>query len=72
MAVQVSAGSSFAWDVQDVLFSMADYLPGNGHPMYNVTADDQRFVMLRIGLVGADAQLVLVENWFEELRQVGN
>ena len=54
VAVQVSAGSSFAWDRQDVLFSMADYLTSNGsHPMYDVSPDDQRFVMLRVGDEGA-------------------
>ena len=69
VAVQVSAGSSFAWDRQDVLFSMADYLDSNGSPMYDVSADDQRFVMLRIGVVGSDSELILVENWAEELRE---
>ena len=69
VAVQVSAGSSFAWDRQDVLFSMADYLPSNGSPMYDVSPNDQRFVMLWIGDVGSDSELILVTNWFEELRQ---
>jgi hypothetical protein len=34
-----------------------------------VTPDDQRFVMLRIGDENAVAsELILVENWAEELR----
>ena len=70
VAVQVSAGSSFAWDRQDVLFSMADYLTSNGSPMYDVSPDDQRFVMLRMGDDETGAfELILVVNWFEELRQ---
>jgi len=70
VAVQVREGPSFAWDRQDVLFSMADYLPGDGHPMYDVSLDDQRFVMLRIDNA---SELILVDNWAEELRQpVGN
>ena len=70
VAVQVSAGSSFAWDSQVVLFSMDDYLPSNGAPMYDVSPDDQRFVMLRIGVgLGSDSELILVENWAEELRE---
>ncbi len=75
VAVQVSVGSSFAWDQQVVLFSMADYLLGSGHPMYDVSPDDQRFVMLRIGDEerAAASELILVTNWFEELRQrMGN
>ncbi len=54
---------------QDVLFSMADYLTSNGRPMYDVSPDDQRFVMLRVGAEGTDnTELILVENFFEELR----
>ena len=42
--------------------------------MYDVSLNDQRFVMLRVGESGAtDSELILVENWFEELRQrMGN
>jgi serine/threonine-protein kinase len=74
VAVQVSAGSSFAWDSQAVLFSMDDYLPSDGAPMYDVSPDDQRFVMLRIGGdETTDAELIMVTNFFEELRQrMGN
>ena len=74
VAVQVSAGSSFAWDRQDVLFSMADYLTSSGSPMYDVSPDDQRFVMLRLGDEGAAGrETYVVTNWFEELRQrMGN
>ena len=68
VAVQLSSGSSFAWDRQVVLFSIADYMPGDGHPQYDVSPDDQRFVMLRIE-GGVDDELILVTNWFEELRQ---
>ena len=53
-----------------MLFSMDDYLPSNGAPMYDVSPDDQRFVMLRIGVgLGSDSELILVENWAEELRE---
>ena len=49
---------------------MDDYLPSNGAPMYDVSPDDQRFVMLRIGVgLGSDSELILVENWAEELRE---
>ena len=71
VAVQVSEGSSFAWDSQDVLFSMDGYLLTNGNPMYDVSPDDQEFVMLRIGEEGADdSELILIENFFEELKRL--
>ena len=59
---------------QTLLFSMADYLRGFNDQQYDVSPDDQSFVMLRIGddEVGA-SELILVVNWFEELRQrMGN
>ncbi len=49
---------------------MADYLPSNGNPLYDVCPNDQRFVMLRIGdEETAASELILVLNSFEELRQ---
>ena len=39
----------------------------------NVSPDDQRFVMLRIGEEGTDdAELILVENFFEELKELAS
>ncbi len=53
-----------------MLFSMDDYLPSNGHPMFDMSPDDRWFVMLRMGNEGAaNAEAYLVTNWFEELRQ---
>ena len=74
IAVQVDASSSFAWGSQEILFSMAPYLRGSGHPMYDVSPDDQRFVMLRGGGVEtAQGDVILVTNWFTELRErMGN
>ena len=52
---------------------MAEYLDSDGHPMYDVSPDDQRFVMLRIEDADSGTELILVENWAGELRErVGN
>jgi serine/threonine-protein kinase len=74
VAVQFTDDPTFVVVQEEVLFSMADYLPSNGTPMYDVSPDDQRFVMLRIDDRRATtSELILVENWFEELRQrMGN
>ena len=72
VAVQVTDDPTLAVGQQEVLFSMADYLTSNGNPMYDVSPDDQRFVMLRIGDVEtaiAAPELIVVENWFEELKE---
>ena len=51
---------------------MADYLTANGHRQYDVSPDDQRFVMLRIGDGDGDVgtELSLVQNFFEELKRL--
>jgi len=68
VAVQVTGDPTFTPGQQDVLFSMADYLTGDAR--YDVSPDDQRFVMLGFVDEGADdAELILVENWAEELRE---
>ena len=74
VAVQISGDPTFVAGEQAVLFSMADYLPSNGNPLYDMSPDDRRFVMLRTGNEGAaSAGAYLVTNWFEELRQrMGN
>lgn len=54
------------------LFSLANYLPGNGHPQYDVSPDDQRFVMLRINDLAADTELILVENTIRPSRSSGS
>ena len=70
VAVQVSTDPTFAVGQQEVLFSLAAYLRNPAYTLYDVTPDDQRFVMLRIGddEDAAPSELILVENWAEELR----
>ncbi len=38
------------------------------HQLYDVTPDDQRFVMIRNTETEAVDELIVVENFFEELR----
>jgi len=60
---------TFTSGPQTVLFSMAGYLSGVNDQQYDVSPDDQRFVMLRVDEENSQGELILVENWFEELRQ---
>ncbi len=69
VAVQVSVDSSFAWDRQEVLFSASEFFTRNGHPLYDVGPDDDRFIMLRSSGQGS-WELILVQNFFEDLRQL--
>lgn len=68
VAAHVIEDPTFELGNQEVLFSMEDYLGSDGRPQYDVSPDDERFVMLRIE-EGGEIGLVRVENLFEELRR---
>ncbi len=76
MSARVVPDTTFVIGERRVLFSIQGYsAPYNQHQLYDVTPDDQRFVMIR--LVGGegdnDIELIVVENFFEELKaKVGN
>ena len=40
----------------------------NSHRAYDVMADDQRFLMIRLGGSGYVGDLIMVQNFFEELK----
>lgn len=73
MVVEVLPGPTFVTGERRVLFSIEGYRSATVHQLYDVTADDQRFVMVR-NRGGSDAgELIVVENFFEELKaKVGN
>ena len=71
MAVQFTENPTFATVREDMLFPMDSYMVGEATRLYDVRADDQEFVMLRIGEEGADdSELILIENFFEELKRL--
>jgi hypothetical protein len=52
------------------MFATTGYARSPGNRAYDVTPDDQRFVMLRLVVDSAappPAQLVFVDNWLREL-----
>ena len=74
MVAEIIVDPSFAVGQQQVLFPMVDYRQGNGHAGYDISPDDRRLVMLKPPVGEVDIrQLILVENFFEELKErVGN
>ena len=69
IAVEVIDDPTFSAGRQDVLFSAVDFFVSIGG--YDVTADDQRFVMLRKSeSVAEKEELILVLNFFEELKRL--
>ena len=75
VAAEVTTTSTFAVIAERVLFSITDHQSDPVHRRYDVTPDDERFVMIRNAPVveATNVQPVLVLNFFEELKaKVGN
>jgi len=70
VVVAVSPGRGFEFGEERGLFSTASYRTDFFHQPYDVTADGQRFVMIRINETDPPIEdLIVVENFFVELRQ---
>ncbi|MEE8133600.1 MAG: hypothetical protein V3T56_01005, partial [Gemmatimonadales bacterium] len=74
VAVQIenATGSIFQWSEQRTLFSVDGFLTANNRHQYDVAPDDQRFVFLRLTSDADPTEVIVVENWFEELKGIGN
>jgi serine/threonine-protein kinase len=66
--VTVQPGATFTVSGQKVLFPAASYSFVGGYATYDVAPDDRRFVMIRSVAPSAETELVLVQNWAEELK----
>ena len=72
MVAEVLPGPNFVIGERRALFSTQGYRSTFVHQQYDVTPDDQRFVMIRNRVADA-GELIVVENFFEELKaKVGN
>ena len=70
MAVEVRSEPTFSMGTREMLFTTDDYQDNGNHTAYDVTPDDRQFVFVKSAL---SQDLVVVLNWFEELRErVGN
>ncbi len=71
MVTEVVPGPTFRNDAPHSLFSIGAHLSSPFHQFYDVTPDG-RFLMIRQLAADADpGELILVENWFEELKEKG-
>jgi len=70
IAVPFQTDPSFAVGNPEVLFE-GDYHLAAGGPNYDVSRDSERFLMIkRIEDASALPQIIIVENWFEELKRL--
>jgi serine/threonine-protein kinase len=68
VAVEIRTQPAFTVGRQVVLFSALPFAALPLHQQYDVAPDDQSFVMLRPARSATREDLVVVQNWFEELR----
>ena len=71
VSVEVATQPAFSIGRQTVLFQGSAFYQDDAHVEYDVLPDDQRFLMLQQRGGGERADLILVENWFTELRAKG-
>ncbi|HXI20241.1 MAG TPA: hypothetical protein VNH46_04110, partial [Gemmatimonadales bacterium] len=74
MVVPITPGATFQPGTPRALFSLvtAGLMPSGIVPLYDLTPDDQRFLMVRLAAVNqtpGQGQLVVVDNWITELEQ---
>jgi hypothetical protein len=73
MSVDVLPGSTFIAGDRRALFSVQPFSVDVSTRSYDVAPDDDRFVMIRLAPDEGLGQIVVVENFFEELlRRMGN
>ena len=71
MAVAVETQPTFTTGTPQVLFAGSEYLADPaGHQGYDVSADGQRFLMVRSQQGIGATSLYIVLNWFEELKRL--
>jgi Tol biopolymer transport system component len=69
VAAQVTTSPTFALQGTKLLFSAADFvLNGGSRRGFDVSPDDQHFLMVRRAAGVASAQVIVTENWFEDAK----
>jgi dipeptidyl aminopeptidase/acylaminoacyl peptidase len=68
VAVEVNTNPSFAVGRATVLFAAGGFRADQFGTEYAVAPDDRRFLMIRPASATAPDKLIVVDNWFEELK----
>jgi serine/threonine-protein kinase len=67
VSAEITPGAAFGVGRQRSLFSVTElYRPGP-IPMYSVSPDGQRFLMVRESEASQQSELVVAENWLQQL-----
>ncbi|MGI8402011.1 MAG: BTAD domain-containing putative transcriptional regulator [Gemmatimonadaceae bacterium] len=68
VSVRVKTRPTFSLGPSTALFPAAGFSSYKFNAQYTVAPDDQRFLMIRDAKTGTPDKLIVVENWFEELK----
>lgn len=68
MAVAVRSSATFSAGRSTTLFTAGGYFAWRNGAQYAVAADDRRFIMIRRVPGSPPDELIMVDNWFEELK----
>ncbi len=71
VTVTYAGNSTFTYGTPQVLLSASQYRSNAFHGAYDVSRDDQRFLMVKLETIG-EGELIWVQNWFDELRRTTN
>ena len=65
VSARVTTGESFAVGARNVLFSARDFGGDRNHTRYDISPDDQQFLMIK--QVGGSREVIVVLNWVTEV-----
>jgi len=68
MTVAIRPGANFAFDLPKPMFSTAPFVGINPIQSFDVSPDDKRFLFLRETAQNERNELIVVQNWTEELK----
>jgi hypothetical protein len=69
MAVPINSGSTFSAGTPRPLFE-GPYLPPLASRTFDISRDGQRFLMIKENVAVTPRELVVVQNWTEELKRL--
>jgi protease II len=70
VSAEIQAGTTFSIGAQRVLFSVQQFVATGPVPAYSLSPDNKRFLALREGEAGQPGELVVAENWVQQLAGV--
>ena len=71
VSAEIQPGTTFSVGAQRVLFSVQQFASTGPVPAYSLSPDNQRFLALREGEAGQPGELVVAENWVQQLAGAG-